>query len=309
MTTSTASDHTATVQAFYLAFYGRPADPDGLAFWSVQLAASGGQLGAIAGAFAQSQEAVFRFGDAPPAQRIAEVYATLYGRAPEPEGLRYWTDAVDQGHVSLAEVAIAILQGAQGSDRDLAGLRLEAASRFTAQVEPGPSDYHGYAAIEAGRVLLRAVGPGASAEQIDALVTSALAFANVVSDFPGVMQALAPAKPLLGLFDSGRHAHAVAQGRRGRAARRPVAPDRPANPDRHGQERRPGRRARPGLSASGAAAGTRARTGTRAGARPPRAWIPSASAPTTAIWPSASTSRSAWSSMKTCRPPPVPAWS
>lgn len=35
-------------------------------------------------------------------------------------------------------------------------------------------------------------------------MSSALAFSNVVSDFPAVMQALAPGKPLLELFDSGR---------------------------------------------------------------------------------------------------------
>lgn len=199
-----ADDRATTVQSFYLAFYGRPADPTGLAFWSAQLANAGNDLAAIVDAFAQSPEAQLRFGDASPAQRISDIYETLFSRPPEAAGLQYWTETVERGHVSLAQVASVIFQGAQGSDRALAELRLDAAARFTGRVEAGNSDYAGYAALEAGRVLLRAVTPGATGEQLDALVTSALVFSNALSDHPAVMEALAPRGSLLALFDSGR---------------------------------------------------------------------------------------------------------
>lgn len=197
---------TMTVQSLFVAFYGRPADQGGLAFWSDQLERAGGHFGAVGDAFAQSQEALLRFGDMSLEQRIGEIYDTLFGRAPDAEGLRYWIDVVEQGYASPFDVALAILQGAQGGDRDLAALRLDAASRFTQRTEDGVSDYHGYAAIEAGRVLLHAVTPATAPEQLDALMTSALAFADMLSDHPEVIEALAPKNALLDLFDAGRGA-------------------------------------------------------------------------------------------------------
>jgi hypothetical protein len=59
MTTPTSFD--STVNSFYLAFYGRPADPAGLAFWSQQLASVNGDLHAISAAFSTSEEAATRF--------------------------------------------------------------------------------------------------------------------------------------------------------------------------------------------------------------------------------------------------------
>jgi hypothetical protein len=205
MTTTTGAS-AVTMQSFFVAFYGRPADRDGLTFWTRQLDEAGGDFTAIGAAFAQSQEALFRFGDATLSQRIAGIYDTLFSHAPDGAGLRYWLDAVEQGHISPAGVGLAILQGAQGGDRELAALRLEAAARFTQQTEAGASDYHGYAAIEAGRVVLRAVTPDMTPQRLDALVTSALTFSAVLSDHPGVIEALAPRDSLLGLFDGGRGA-------------------------------------------------------------------------------------------------------
>lgn len=209
LTTKSTAAMTLTstiVQSLYVAFYGRPADRDGLLYWSRQLDDAGGQVAAIGAAFAQSPEAAFRFGEASLAERITAVYDTLFGRAPDRAGLQYWTDAVARGHVAPAGVALAILQGAQGGDSALAALRLDAAGRFTERSGTGASDYHGYAAIEAGRVLLHAVTSDATPDQLDGLVTSSLAFADVVSDHPDVMAALAPHQSLLGLFDSGRGA-------------------------------------------------------------------------------------------------------
>ena len=44
------------VQKIYIAYYGRPADAVGLAFWESQLEATGGNLSAIIGSFGASSE-------------------------------------------------------------------------------------------------------------------------------------------------------------------------------------------------------------------------------------------------------------
>ncbi|RNF29083.1 hypothetical protein NM04_19785, partial [Massilia aurea] len=84
-----------------------------------------------------------------------EIYQQLFNRAPEATGLAYWTKVVEQGHASVADVAVAILHGALGSDATLSQLRQQAVDAFTAAVEADGTEYSGYASIEAARILVR----------------------------------------------------------------------------------------------------------------------------------------------------------
>lgn len=59
-----STSYDSTVNSFYLAFYGRPADPAGLKFWSAQIANVGGDLSSIVGAFTHAEEAQVRHGNA-----------------------------------------------------------------------------------------------------------------------------------------------------------------------------------------------------------------------------------------------------
>lgn len=201
---STSSTHDSTVNSFYLAFYGRPADPAGLKFWSTQLAANNGDMGAIVNFFADSEEAQVRFGTDTTADRIAEIYSQLFNRAPDADGMAFWTNAIDKGHATLADVALSIFNGAQGADATLSQLRQQAADAFTAQVEAGGSQYAGYASIEAARVLVRAVTLDATQDDLDVLVKSAVSFADTATKTPQVVDAIAVNTTLLALFDTAR---------------------------------------------------------------------------------------------------------
>jgi len=124
---SMLTQHESTVNSFYLAFFGRPADPAGMTFWAQHLDINGGNLAFITDAFANSEEARVRFGTDSAAERIAEIYQQLFNRATDAVGLAYWTDVLEQGHASMADVAVAIMNGAQGSDARLSALRQGAA--------------------------------------------------------------------------------------------------------------------------------------------------------------------------------------
>lgn len=192
------------VNSFYLAFYGRPADPAGMAYWSAQLAANNGELATITAAFATSEEAQVRFGTDSVGGRIAEIYQQLFNRTPEAAGLAYWTGVVEQGHASMADVAMAILKGAQGTDASLSVLRQQAADAFTASVDAGATEYTGYAAIDAARILLRAVTADTTAADVKLLVQAAVSFSDTASKTPEVVGAIATGSTLLGLFDTVR---------------------------------------------------------------------------------------------------------
>lgn len=195
------------VNAFYLAYYGRPADPSGLAFWSQQLARANGDVAAIAPAFTTSEEATVRFGASDVTTRITDIYEQLFDRAPDSEGLAFWTKAIEQGHASMADIAILILQSAeqaQGEDGRLAVLRQQAAESFTAEVVKSGIAYDGYAAIEASRVLVKAVTLQSSAADIQAMVKATAKLADIAHDNPKVLEAIATGTTLVALFDTAR---------------------------------------------------------------------------------------------------------
>ena len=201
---STFSTFDSTVNSFYLAFYGRPADPAGMKYWSQQLANNNGDFSAIVNAFADSQEAQTRFGSNTVAERISDIYMQLFNRVPDTDGMAYWMNAINKGQASLGDVAFAILRGARGSDATLSELRQQAADAFTAEVEASGSQYDGYASIEAARVLVRAVTPGSTQQDLDTLVKSAVSFADTATKTPMVVEAIAVNTTLLSLFDTTR---------------------------------------------------------------------------------------------------------
>jgi hypothetical protein len=198
------SNYDSVVNSFYLAYYGRPADPVGLAFWSAQLERVGGDLGAINDAFATSEEATVRFGSEDVSARIAEIYQQLFDRQPEAEGLQFWTSVISDGKLSLADAAIEIMRGAQGTDNDLSDLRLQAADQFTAEVTAAGLDYQGDAAIAAARVLVEAVKLNSSADDIIAMAKSAANLAHVATHTPAVIDAIGVGVRLGDLFDTAR---------------------------------------------------------------------------------------------------------
>jgi hypothetical protein len=187
----------SVVNAFYVAFYGRPADPAGLAYWSQQLAQAGGNISAIKEAFANSQEARVRFSSTTAADRITEIYQQLFNRAPDAAGLSYWVDTVSKGHASMADVAIDLLQGALGSDASVVDLRQKAAAAFTAHVAKTGASYDGYQAIQAGQLLVRSVNSATTSTDIDSMVTAASSLASTAKDAPSVIDALAGSSPSL----------------------------------------------------------------------------------------------------------------
>jgi len=129
MPTSTSLEQ---VQALYVAYYGRPAEPGGLDYWATRLDANGGDLNAMIDAFGQSQEYVSRFGEMGDAQRVETLYGQLFGRTADEEGRDYYVGVLARGEKSLAEIALTVANAAQGEDRDVLDARVEAADEFTA---------------------------------------------------------------------------------------------------------------------------------------------------------------------------------
>ena len=121
--------------AAYLAYYGRPADAGGLAYWVASLAGQGGNMDATFAAFGRSQEFQQRFGHLAGEQLIANLYQQMYGRDPEPAGAAFYAEKLASGQSALISIAIHILDGRLGHDRLVLDNRHKVARHFVTRFE------------------------------------------------------------------------------------------------------------------------------------------------------------------------------
>lgn len=140
--------NTTRLQKFFIAFYGRPADPVGLNYWATQM---DGRLKnqdvALAAALGSTDQAEFRalYGNTPDiCDFTTAVYQNLFGRPAESAGLAYWQSRYEAGIKSgyspdqaRAIMIVWIVDGAKGSDSvavtNKANLAAEYSSQLTAR--------------------------------------------------------------------------------------------------------------------------------------------------------------------------------
>ena len=141
----------ARVQALYVAYYGRPADQEGLDYWADRLDAEG--EGAIINAFGNSAEYTELSEGQGNATLINAIYQQAFGREADPEGLTYYAGVLENGEKTLAEIATTIINAAGGQDRLVLNARVEAAAAYTAEFgEAGEYDLEAAkAAVEAAK--------------------------------------------------------------------------------------------------------------------------------------------------------------
>jgi uncharacterized protein (DUF1501 family) len=83
----------APITRLYLAYFGRPADGDGLRYW----VGTGLSTAAISDAFAASDEFRRRYGSLSDPQFVQLVYLNVLGRSPDAGGLQHWQTALRAG--------------------------------------------------------------------------------------------------------------------------------------------------------------------------------------------------------------------
>lgn len=132
------------IQKYYIGFYGRPADPDGLQYWQQQLE-QGDDRSSMLEKFANSDEAKeFVFQDPDTGQEytneelVDNIYQNLFGRQADAEGRQWYAERLDSGEIEPITVVERIMDGAQdGKEPDETVLqnKLEVAEHFTQNVE------------------------------------------------------------------------------------------------------------------------------------------------------------------------------
>jgi len=167
------TDYFDEVQELYIAYYQRPADPEGLVFWAKELDKAGGNLNGIIEAFANSAESRALYGAVIDSSNIDTVitgiYQALFNRLPDEGGLLFYHNGFIEGKFTAATIMLNILDGATGQDRDYVDNKLAAANLFTETIDPGLD------------------GNDIQAAYTDADLVSARAYLDLVTDDPGTV--------------------------------------------------------------------------------------------------------------------------
>lgn len=180
--TTPAETSMISIQGIYVALFGRPADPAGLAFFNTATG-NGADLTQI-GDLASTAEYNTRFNNKSNGEIITAIYQSLFDRDPETDGLNFFSGALTSGSLNINNIAIAILNGAQNADKTLVDKKITAADLFSAAIDT-PSEvaaYSGSASATKGIAFVDAVSATSTvvvAAAAQAAVTALSAGANI----------------------------------------------------------------------------------------------------------------------------------
>lgn len=178
----------AQVQQLYLTYFGRPADPEGLRFWTSDPATP---IATIANSFANAQEFTNSIAGKSFAQVVNQFYVSLFNRNAETAGLNYWVGLLQQGLITLQQVGLnisntALAQPTTSGDFISVSSKLTAAANFTTEVgltTPGILAYSGPAGVAAGVQFLTPVSTTAT---IPSAAATTAAVNNLITSNSGV---------------------------------------------------------------------------------------------------------------------------
>jgi hypothetical protein len=140
--------YTEAVQKLYVAYFSRPADAAGLAYWENVVTAAKGNTAAVSAAFAASQEYKDTFAGQSAYQIVNTIYQNLFGRAAEADALTFWGQGLLTNKFTIDNAVTAIAAGAQGTDLVAYNSKVAAATAFSAALDT-PAEILGYSGAAA----------------------------------------------------------------------------------------------------------------------------------------------------------------
>jgi hypothetical protein len=192
-TVVTAADYTTPVQQLYIAYFGRPADPNGLTNFKAALASANAPadiqllvaaygvnptVKALVDAFGTSAESNSLYGG-DTTGFVTAVYRNVLGRDPDAKGLEFWKVAIDSNGLSKGNAALSIMAGAlkntepQGLlDAEVVKKKIALGTSFTASLttEAQIKSYRGDAPAAIARAMLASVSSSTDAASFGASI-------------------------------------------------------------------------------------------------------------------------------------------
>lgn len=177
-------DYTADIQKLYVAYFNRPADYEGLAFWNTVLNNNGGNLAFVSSTFAKSPEYAAQNEGKSYFQIVNQIYQNLFNRDADVQGLEFWAARLREGTFSVDQIVKVIADNASDTDakdKTTYANKVAAATKFTAELNTASEiiGYTGNAANGAAKIWLSTVG--GTTESLNAAIAPA-ALAQTVAN-------------------------------------------------------------------------------------------------------------------------------
>jgi hypothetical protein len=183
--------YTDAIQKLYVAYFNRPADARGLAYWEGIVTAAKGDTTAVSAAFAASAEYKATYANQVNLQIINKIYQNLFGHDADLPGLEYWNTLLNKKAITIDNVVKAIAEGARTTDLTAYNNKVAAAVAFTTAMDTA-AEIVGYEAakgLELGRTYLSGVTTDAS------LAAAKAGLANLMKEVDGT----GPVLPVQGI--------------------------------------------------------------------------------------------------------------
>jgi hypothetical protein len=136
------------LQKLYVAYFNRPADPGGLAFWEGVVEKANGNTAAVSAEFAKSPEYKDAFKGQTNEQIVDTIYKNIFGHAADATGKAFYAKALTENRITVDLVVKDIAGGAQGTDLTAFNNKVKAAEAFTTALDTD-AEKAGYAGVDA----------------------------------------------------------------------------------------------------------------------------------------------------------------
>jgi len=176
--------YTEAVQELYVAYFSRPADAAGLAYWETVVASMNGDTSAVSQAFAASQEYTDTFAGQSQYQIVNTIYMNLFGRPAEAAALTFWGQGLLSGAFTVDTAVTTIAEAAVGTDDAAYTAKVAAATAFTAALDT-PAEILGYSGVNANNAAKAWLATITTDDGYKAAIEPA-ALANTVNAVSGV---------------------------------------------------------------------------------------------------------------------------
>jgi hypothetical protein len=156
------------IQQLYVAYFNRPADPDGLAYWETVVenskAGADAALKAITAQFAKEPEYTKAFANMSNGEIVDKIYLNMFGRAADADGKAYWVGLLDSKKVTIDRAVADIAAAAKNQDLVTINNKVAASVAFTAALDTQAEKdgYKGDAAAAIAKTFLAGITDAAS---------------------------------------------------------------------------------------------------------------------------------------------------
>jgi len=214
-----SANYQDAVQELYIAYFGRPADPGGLANFEAALAndnaptdiaglnaayTSNATVRTLIDSFSTSAESIALYGSGSTINFVTVIFQNVLGRIPDSSGLSFWANAIDSGSLSRGDAALSIAAGALANksmqgllDAKLIANRRTVAENFTSQLTSlnAGSAYKGSVASSGARAMLAMVIVQTLATAYQPKVNAMIADLQLASAIPPINVSSVPSSP------------------------------------------------------------------------------------------------------------------